>query len=260
MTREEFKTFQNGLPRTDEQNDCAMVDVTYECGAGCDYCYAPQGSHRTLEGIALEIEATPQARILLTGGEPLLHPYLDDVVEMCRVFGKKPHLLTNGGLLTQKRLFELIYHGLEMVDGVPQVAASLQFPDYCNTFYPAYENLEKIIVDNVSFTVDSVERVKQVKYLATSLKGSFRAVCIRTAWPSQIDTYDVVQALGGNLLDIPAPYGDRSASVEHNGIHYKVISWPSPEEYDSAIYDGRGVWYKGNNVVSTLCRGTQVSL
>ncbi|MBI4317616.1 MAG: radical SAM protein [Chloroflexi bacterium] len=51
--------------------------------------------------------------VTLSGkGEPLLHPELGQIVRMARSYGLRPEVFTNGSLLTQRRMEELIEAGL----------------------------------------------------------------------------------------------------------------------------------------------------
>jgi len=50
--------------------------------------------------------------MLITGGEPLLHPELEQIVKMVKSYKVKPVLLTNGFKLTQKKVKKLKKNGL----------------------------------------------------------------------------------------------------------------------------------------------------
>src|SRR6266516_2486593 len=83
-----------------------VVDVTYLCNATCKYCQwgsqlTPGRTHRTLEEILIPKETLRSLgtqRVVLSGGEPRLHPHLkrilshyhllvDQVVVITTVYG-----------------------------------------------------------------------------------------------------------------------------------------------------------------------------
>lgn len=82
--------------------------ITRECDLACAYCY--QGLHarhgkempieRVAEGLAKVRAANPAARIVLTGGEPLIHSRIDAVLDLIAASGLTVTILTNGTHLT----------------------------------------------------------------------------------------------------------------------------------------------------------------
>lgn len=89
----------------------AIIDLTYRCNSPCRYCR--WGNPRTADRRELPLEAVllPAAtlrflgtsRIVLSGGEPLLYPYLDNVLSYYERFVKERVIITNGLLLTDQK-------------------------------------------------------------------------------------------------------------------------------------------------------------
>lgn len=255
---------QDEIPRTDSQNDCFMVDITGKCDAGCRSCYHQGGEHKGIDAINNEFDAVPVfSRLLLSGGEPLQHPEVAQVVQLASELGLFPVLLTNGAGLTPTVLERLLHAGLEQTDGVPQVAVSLGFHYTNRTFVAAYENVKQIQVADIAFSVSYLDELKQVEEIAESLRGHYDTVCIRTSWDGSatgLFVSDIVRVLGGDLIPAPTLHGYRNAMVVKNGITYKILSWPNWKQYDCERYQGRGVWYGGDNVVSTLVKNHVASI
>lgn len=94
------------------------LNLTERCNLGCAHCYLDakvmkQGAadeldteevKRALDGIA---EAGPEAMVVLTGGEPLLRPDLEEIAAHAGGLGLMVVIGSNGLLLTPKRIARL---------------------------------------------------------------------------------------------------------------------------------------------------------
>jgi len=70
-----------------------------------------------IEKILINIsKASGVMGVTFTGGEPLLRSDLHEIVRMCRKFGMKAALATNGSLLTDKTVCSLIESGIQHFD------------------------------------------------------------------------------------------------------------------------------------------------
>lgn len=82
------------------------LHLTSRCNLRCSYCYASPGPNTERNGHDLPVpvarEVLSQARdlgvdeVVVTGGEPLLHPQAVDIVEEAKGMGFQVNLLTNG--------------------------------------------------------------------------------------------------------------------------------------------------------------------
>jgi MoaA/NifB/PqqE/SkfB family radical SAM enzyme len=98
----------------------AHLVVTRRCNLNCAYCNEyDHASHPVLEDVLAErIEHLARLRtamVACTGGEPLLHPNLDQVVREIRSRGMTAMLSTNGHLLTRERIESLNDAGLDVM-------------------------------------------------------------------------------------------------------------------------------------------------
>ncbi|WP_438431432.1 radical SAM/SPASM domain-containing protein [Gorillibacterium sp. sgz500922] len=97
------------------------LEVTSKCNIHCLYCHNSEFMNKTddlrpsevLELIRNLKAVFPIKKILLTGGEPLLHPGIVEIVQLIRDLGIKPDMVTNGKLLTDELADELIAAGLK---------------------------------------------------------------------------------------------------------------------------------------------------
>ena len=96
----------------------AQVVPVRRCNLACGYCSefdkisSPVPLGRMLARID-HLAALGTSMIDLSGGEPLLHPELDDIVRRIREHGVIAGLLTNGYLLTRERIQRLNRAGLD---------------------------------------------------------------------------------------------------------------------------------------------------
>jgi pyruvate-formate lyase-activating enzyme len=101
------------LPWTLPDNAISWLEPTSACNLMCEGCYRENvpRSHKSLEIILGELETFRRLRksdaVSITGGDPLVHPQIADIVKMVQEMGFKPILNTNGAVLTEKMLGEL---------------------------------------------------------------------------------------------------------------------------------------------------------
>lgn len=118
---------QSGLFRTASPCDMVRVDgyhqlwieLTARCNERCVHCYADSSPERTeaLDRDTVLAAITDAAelgfnRVQLTGGDPLLCPFLLDTVDAARAAGLEVEVFTNGLLLDQALLESLFVHGV----------------------------------------------------------------------------------------------------------------------------------------------------
>src|SRR6266849_5374324 len=113
----EFMMVVKGVLSTDHPVLAHIIPIR-RCNLACAYCneyddFSPPVPlvvmHRRLDRLA-ELRTTI---ITLSGGEPLLHPELDDIIARIRSHGIMAGMITNGYLLTADRIRRLNQAGLE---------------------------------------------------------------------------------------------------------------------------------------------------
>jgi len=106
------------LPWNYADNGICWLEPTSVCNLRCEGCYRDtiHGRHKTLEEIKAELEVFKSLRksdcMSITGGDPLCHPEILDVVRMSRQMGWKPIVNTNGAALTPEFTRELKQAGV----------------------------------------------------------------------------------------------------------------------------------------------------
>lgn len=101
------------------------LQITDRCNLRCRHCYIGDNaeSHELMagqvSGILREFEQMQGLRVLITGGEPLLHSSFDAINALLPDYSLRRVLFTNGLLLSEKRLEGLNVHEIQIsIDGM----------------------------------------------------------------------------------------------------------------------------------------------
>jgi organic radical activating enzyme len=106
------------MPWSKTDNPGAWIEVTDICNFNCPGCFRKNNleGHKSLdeikEDILFSIKNTNCSRICISGGEPLLHPGILEVIRFIAEQKIKPIMLSNGELLTREYLRDLKKAGL----------------------------------------------------------------------------------------------------------------------------------------------------
>jgi MoaA/NifB/PqqE/SkfB family radical SAM enzyme len=96
----------------------AQIIPIRRCNLSCTYCNEfdssskPVPTQELIHRVDL-LAALGTATITISGGEPLLHPELDEIIKSIRGHGILAGLITNGYLLTSERIKRLNHAGLD---------------------------------------------------------------------------------------------------------------------------------------------------
>ncbi len=107
------------LPWKGREVPCAILDILRGCNARCAFCYNLEKPHfKPVEVIRAELDELCRLRrlqaVMVSGGEPMLHPELLEVLRMVREKRLVAILLTNGILLDSRTACELRRAGCEL--------------------------------------------------------------------------------------------------------------------------------------------------
>ncbi len=106
------------MPWTNSDNAFSWLEITHRCNLNCDYCYQKNRPHSDKNILQIEKEIQILLRLrktgtmFIAGGEPLLHPQIDEIVRTVNSYKVKPVLVTNGHILTRELLRDLKKVGL----------------------------------------------------------------------------------------------------------------------------------------------------
>jgi pyruvate-formate lyase-activating enzyme len=105
------------LPWNLADNPIAWLEPTQQCNLSCDGCYRENvKSHKTLADVQSDLDVFARLRnfdgVSVAGGDPLMYPYLTDIVRRVTAMGRKAIVNTNGLAMTREKLVELKKAGL----------------------------------------------------------------------------------------------------------------------------------------------------
>ncbi|MEW6002501.1 MAG: radical SAM protein [Nitrospirota bacterium] len=109
------------------------LQITNRCNLKCKHCYAnlpsppKELSLNQIRKILKEFEEMQGLRVLISGGEPLLHRGFDEINEMLPEFSVRKVLFTNGLLLNKNILKKLNVQEIQIsIDGLERAHDSLR--------------------------------------------------------------------------------------------------------------------------------------
>src|SRR3989344_2686467 len=93
--------------------DVLYIELTNACNFKCIHCGNGTGEKNTLEvdllkKVFTDFKEGGGEKIMLTGGEPLLHPDLKEILDVCKEHKFTTHLSTNSFLLNNSH-FDFIF-------------------------------------------------------------------------------------------------------------------------------------------------------
>jgi len=106
--------------------------ITDRCNLRCGHCYIGDGLHQDLAlekifKVLREFEEIQGLRLLLSGGEPLLHPQFWRINEILRDYPFRSILLSNGTLITEETARNLRVHEVQVsLDGMKEGHESIR--------------------------------------------------------------------------------------------------------------------------------------
>jgi MoaA/NifB/PqqE/SkfB family radical SAM enzyme len=121
--------FLRGLLNTEHPLLVHIVPIR-RCNIDCGYCneYDKESPPIPFDTMAERIDKLASlgtSVVAFSGGEPMLHPQLDDLIRRIRSYGMMAGLITNGYFLVEKRIKELNAAGLDYL----QISIDNVIPD-----------------------------------------------------------------------------------------------------------------------------------
>lgn len=98
----------------------AYVELTTACNGACPYCYNDSGKNSVfleetiIKNIIQELSDQSLSTIAFSGGEPFLHPKINDLISYAEQRNVKPIIISNFMLLTESELNRLLERRLDL--------------------------------------------------------------------------------------------------------------------------------------------------
>jgi MoaA/NifB/PqqE/SkfB family radical SAM enzyme len=85
------------------------IELTYKCNFNCKHCYIKNCNSdfinfKDLKRILYDLKSIGVLFIFLTGGEPMLHPKINEILKLCDEHGFITVLQTNASLITENHI------------------------------------------------------------------------------------------------------------------------------------------------------------
>lgn len=100
------------------------LQITNRCNLLCKHCYIEDRDHVELSinnivAVLKEFEEMQGLRVMITGGEPLLHTGFQELNEILQLFSVRKVLLTNGLLINKRLIKRLNFQEVQIsIDGI----------------------------------------------------------------------------------------------------------------------------------------------
>lgn len=190
--------------------------ITDRCNLRCRHCYIGEGGRRDLSlenvlRVLKEFEEIQGLRLLLSGGEPLLHPDFWAINEVLRNFSFRSVMLSNGTLITEEIARTLKVHEVQLsLDGMREGHESVRGE---GTFEKVLRSIDLLQEANIRVSIATMihrKNLREFEELAALIRSK------------EIEEWNV---------DIPCPAGRLSENRD---------LWVSPREGGPLLRYGYG--------------------
>ena len=140
--------------------------ITDRCNLRCRHCYIGDGLHQDLplgkiRQVLKEFEEIQGLRLLLSGGEPLLHPHFWKINQILRDYPFRSILLSNGTLITKETAEKLRVHEVQIsLDGMKEGHESVRGE---GTFEKVLQAIDHLQEANIRVSVATMIHQKNLK-------------------------------------------------------------------------------------------------
>jgi len=216
------------------------LQVTRRCNLRCEHCYIGPShndelSPDTIRRVLGEFERIQGLRLLLTGGEPLLHREFDAINRMLQDYAFRTVLFTNGHLLTGKMLDSLNVHEIQVsIDGMEEAHDTLRGRGSYNTAMSA---------------------------IMRALDRGFEVSISTMVHPANLDDFDAMDARFRKIgirdwtVDVPCPDGNMKKNPQHM-LEPKTAGRYLSYGYGGAFHGGAPGYACGRHLMSVMADGT----
>jgi organic radical activating enzyme len=214
-----------------------LIDVCDCCDLTCKYCYhVNNGYYHSIQDIvASATKNLTLSPFILTGGEPLLHPEIIEIVKQVSALGET-FLLTNGTKANSRMVEDLCNNGLlkgnilnlglsyHLEAESEAIQLLLLLRDMKLTLYTAFyviDDLKQIdrcirIYEDYSDVIN-IMRIKAASNLGNE-KGATNKIFTS-------DMVNYIYNFGNTVIDTRSTQKISYAGLIHNNLTYRLISW-----------------------------------
>lgn len=196
------------------------LQITDHCNLRCRHCYIGESgtnelSLKEIRTVLSEFEAMQGLRVLITGGEPLLHSGFAELNRMLPEFSLRKVLFTNGLLLDKKTLKELRVHEIQVsVDGLREAHDSLRGK---GSFAAAIDAIKACVAQGFDVSVSTMVHAKNLGDF-DGMQELFREIGVKD-WTVDVPCRSGRLEQNSDFLVDPATGGKYLAYGRGVGLH-----------------------------------------
>jgi len=206
-----------------------LFHVTFVCNLNCRHCYLDKmkGIHINPDlflSTVYQLEKLQGLKILISGGEPLLHPQIFEMLEALKTIKLRKMLLSNGMLIDEKiarKLKDFVHEVQISVDGTD---SHDEFRNNQNAFVKAIQAIKYLTKEGVDVSVATMIHSQNIDELST-LESILKDLHVKS-W----------------VLDVPSKtgeflkYPELVPSIKEAGEALNKYGWGAPFEEINEIY------------------------
>ena len=153
------------------------LQITNRCNLQCRHCYIGDGLHqdlsmRQVERVLEEFEEIQGLRLLLSGGEPLLHPRFWEINDILKNYAFRSVLLSNGTRITKEVAKRLRVHEVQIsLDGMKEGHESLRGKGTFERVVKAIDHLQEADIRASVATMVHRRNLEEFDQLASLLRS-----------------------------------------------------------------------------------------
>ncbi|MHA1264444.1 MAG: radical SAM protein [Candidatus Helarchaeota archaeon] len=206
-----------------------LIHTTLVCNLTCRHCYldksqklyiAPSLFYSAVE----ELEQLGGYKVLISGGEPLLHPQLFEMLESIKTIKLRKLLLSNGLLIDPplaKKLKSLVHEVQISVDGI---TSHNEFRNNSKAYEKAIQAIRILRQEQIEVSVATMIHAKNIEELP-QLEEILKTLGVKT-WALDVPSQT------GEFQNHPELY----PTIKEAGEALKRFGWGGPLEENSSIY------------------------
>jgi len=155
-----------------------LIHITLRCNLKCVHCYIGEKKQidlplNIIKKFIPEFYQLQGLRILVSGGEPLLHPQFKEIIEYISQFPLRIMLLTNGTLITPKIAEFLKNHVYEIQISIDGIESHNEFRADKNAYNKAINAIQMLKNKGISIEVATMihkKNINELNQLSETLK------------------------------------------------------------------------------------------
>ncbi len=216
------------------------LQLTARCNLKCKHCYLGQARDidlptDTVFHVLHEFERMQGLRLLLSGGEPMLHPDFWHINEALPRFGFRSVLISNGTLIDREAAERIQAHEVQVsLDGVAESHDLLRGKGNFNKALTAIENLRRLGKDVSVATMVHAGNLRDFPNLESILEG----LAIKD-W--NVDIPCVSGHLASNA-DLCVPYREAAPLLRYGyggGLYSSAVGYACGAHLCAVLPDGQ---------------------